>query len=554
MKRVLIIVAFLLLHIAANATNYYVKSGGNNGSAGTSWATAWAHPNKLNGSVAYGDVIYFAPARYDTVALIPTVGGLTLRCAENYDDADSGRVSTILSSGLELTSDFTLRTGSVYRYDVTISPRWNTLVADGRMAVTEDDSILMSCTSLADVSTAAGRYFYDASSDSLFVRCFGSDDPDGHTMRFSQRPAVELKNATNNITFYGLTLDMGYQATVILTYSESAVSASDSITIYGCIVQNTSGYGGGVNPALIYSGNTLGGTPSNEDEWSQRNLFRQNILRHSKANSNDYSGGAAFDFYAVQKSRIDSCTIWDCYGGPFMLKYGSSGAEQADSLIIVDNWCDGGYASLWGSGRMQNLLVARNYFVSSRVYGIDIHSTSANGAYSSFSFLNNTMWNCGSIANVIIMPTASGSCNFQYNLIFDSTTQASNTILWEVATGSEAAEQHPITCSYWDFDNNLYWFGSGSFVAGADYASGDSSCQHTGSSFANWQTDGFDLNGLVTNPKFYQSQTATPTGLSRPNSSAEINVTYDGRTHTLIGAWQPSGNPILKRYKVRHRQ
>lgn len=550
LKRVILIAAFALLHVFAYGANKYIKVGGNNSNSGDDWANAWAHPNKTNGVVTYGTNIIIGPGRFDTCSIIPTVGGLTFKCAELYDDADSGRVSTILSSGIELTSDFTLRTGSIYRYDVTVGPRWNTLVADGRMAVTEDDSVLMSCTSLAAVD-AAGKYFYDASSDSLFVRCFGSDDPDGHTMRFSQRPVVELKNATNNITFYGLTLDMGYQATVILTYSESATSASDSITFYGCIIQNTSGYGGGVNPALIYSGNTLGGTPSNEDEWSQRNLFRQNIMRHSKANSDDYSGGAAFDFYAVQKSRIDSCTIWDCYGGPFMLKYGSSGAEQADSLIIVDNWLEGGRASLWSSGRLKNLLFARNFCLSARVYAIDIHSTSANGPYESIKILNNTIWNGGSSANFIIMPEAAGSCEIKYNLDFDSTTQASSTMLWEVATGSEAPEQHPLTCSYYTIDYNMYYFGAGSFVAGIDYASGDSSCAWPGASFANWQSNGFDANGTVSNPKFLQSQTATISGLSRPNSSGEMNVTYDGRNHTLFGAWQPTSGSSESTLKVK---
>lgn len=554
--QIMIILAFIALHVVAYGADKYIKVGGNNANSGNDWANAWAHPNYTNGVVTYGTNIIIGPGRYDTVAVIPTVGGLTFKCAELYDDADSGRVSTILSSGIDLSGDFTLRTGSVYRYDVTVGPRWNTMVADGRMAVTEDDSVLMSCTSLAAVD-AAGKYFYDASTDSLFVRCFASDDPDGHTMRFSQRPVVELKNATNNITFYGLTLDMGYQATVILTYSESATSAADSITIYGCIVQNTSGYGGGVNPALIYSGNTTGGTPSNEDEWSQRNLFRNLILRHSKANSSDYSGGAAFDFYAVQKSRIDSCTIWDCYGGPFMLKYGSSGAEQADSLTIADNFCVGGRASLWSSGRIKNLLVTRNYLLSATTYAIDIHSTSANGPYESINILNNTIWNGGSGANIVIAPEAAGSCNIKYNMLFDSTTQASSTILFDIQSG-EAPEQHPLTCTYYTIDYNLYYFGSGSFVAGNDYttpSAGDSACSYLGSSFANHQANGFDVHSSVSNPKFLQSQTATVSGLSRPNSSAEMNVTYDGRNHTLFGAWQPteSGSESTLKVKVKVR-
>lgn len=522
----------MLLASTAEAATYYVKPDGDNTAAGTSWATAWKHPNKLNTAVAYGDVIYFAPARYDTVALIPTVGGLTLRCAESYDDADSGRVSTILSSGLELTNNFTLRSGSIYRYDVTISPRWNTIVADGRMAVTEDDSVLMSCTSLGAVD-AAGKYFYDASTDSLFVWSFGSDDPDLHTLRFSQRPVVELKNSTNNITFYGLTLDMGYQATVILTYSESALLASDSITIYGCIVQNTSGYGGGVNPALIYSGNTSGGTPDSAAEWSQRNLFRKNILRHSKANSSDYSGGAAFDFYAVQKSLIDSNNIWDCYGGPFMLKYGSSGAEKADSLIIAFNYCVGGRASVWASGRMKNLLVYGNTFIGATTYALDIHSTSVNGSYEGIKFWNNTFFNGGSSYSMIISPEAAGACEFKYNIDVDTISTIARTLWWKVQ-GGEAPTQSPLTCTYWTVDSNMYYFGGSSFACEFDVTA----CNHTGTNFAAWQAAGFDVNGsATTNPNFASSGTYD---LSRPSASGEMNRTYGGRTWTIYGAIQPS--------------
>lgn len=546
MKRVILIAAFAALHVFAYGANKYIKVGGNNSNSGDDWANAWAHPNKTNGVVTYGTNIIIGPGRYDTVAVIPTVGGLTFKCAELYDDADSGRVSTILSSGLELTGDFTLRSGSIYRYDVTIPPRWNTLVADGRMAVTEDDSVLMSCTSLAAVNSA-GKYFYDASTDSLFVWTNESDDPDGHTMRYSQRSVVEIKNATNNINLYGLTLDMGYQATVIVTYSESATSAADSITIYGCIVQNTSGYGGGVNPALIYSGNTQGGTPSNEDEWSQRNIFRQNILRHSKANSSDYSGGAAFDFYAVQKSILDSNRIWDCFGGPFMLKYGSSGTELADSLIIADNVCDGGRAAIWTSGRAKNLQVYGNIFANSTTYGLDVHSTSANGSYESCSFRNNTWWNCGSSYAMVISPAASGSCVFEGNLFFDSSATITRTMWWKVQ-GGEAPEQHPLTCTYWSVDKNMYWFGASSFAVEFDYgtsgASGlDSACSGTGTNFAAWQASGFDLNGVATNnPNFADSRVPSAVGLARPSASNEINLTHGGRTWTVYGAIQPAAS------------
>lgn len=543
-KRVLIFI-FLLAGIA-NATNYYVKVGGNNASAGTSWATAWEHPNKVNGSVAYGDVVYFAPGQYDTVALTPTVGGVTYRSARVHSDADSGVSATRLSSGALLSSDFTLRSGSVYRYDVTISPRWNTWVADGRMAVTEDDSVLMSCTSLADVNSA-GKYFYDASSDSLFVRSFGSDDPDNHVLRFSERPVVVFNTSINNVTFYGLTLDMGYQATVILSHSDGTSSAPDSINIIHCNVQNTSGYGGGVNPALIYSGNPAGATPSSESNWSQYNYFRGCTLRYSVANSSDYSGGAAFDWYAVQRSMADSNVIYGCYGGPIMLKFGSAGSAKALDNVFAFNRCIGGRASVWASGRQDGTLFYGNEFIGATTYALDVHSTSANGSYKSIKFWNNTFANGGSSYSMIFSPEAEGACEFKYNIVFDTAATIARTMWWKVQ-GGEAPSQSPLTCTYWTLDSNMYYFGASSFACEFDVTA----CNNTGTNFASWQAAGFDVHGsATTNPNFTASHT---NNFSRPSASGEMARTYGGQTWTVYGAKQPTaGVTPPKKLRVRAR-
>lgn len=60
----LITIFFASLAITLNATNYYVKNGGNDGAAGTSDATAWANISKVNsewlaGTFAPGDSILF---------------------------------------------------------------------------------------------------------------------------------------------------------------------------------------------------------------------------------------------------------------------------------------------------------------------------------------------------------------------------------------------------------------------------------------------------------------------------------------------------------------
>ena len=53
-----------LLPFTLGATNYYVKIGGSDASAGTSDATAWATTTKVNtewaaGTFAFGDTIFF---------------------------------------------------------------------------------------------------------------------------------------------------------------------------------------------------------------------------------------------------------------------------------------------------------------------------------------------------------------------------------------------------------------------------------------------------------------------------------------------------------------
>lgn len=62
--RKLITILFLCISLIASATDYYVKTGGNDGAAGTSDGTAWATITKVNtewaaGTFAPGDKIYF---------------------------------------------------------------------------------------------------------------------------------------------------------------------------------------------------------------------------------------------------------------------------------------------------------------------------------------------------------------------------------------------------------------------------------------------------------------------------------------------------------------
>lgn len=558
MKRFAVILTILLsFAIWSNslATTYFVKVGGNNSADGLSWANAWAHPNKTNGNINDGDTVIFAPGEWDTCYINPPDGGVAwtvYRCADdNPDDADSGRSATILRGGIRKTSWTQRGSTNIYRLDTTFPPRWNSR-QDYTICLTQDGAIGHGTSNHeggGSISTldAAGKFWYDADgTDSVFFWPYGGGDPDAYDVRISGNPVVVINNAAEGaIKFIGLTFEEGQRSVAWIAGDGFGGSsdAPDSIEFLHCNIKNAGECIGANNCGIVTFGFDSGDPPTTDNAYARYCYVRACSLSGAWAPTDDYSGGCGIEVYGAARSVFDSNVVTNVRAGGFMLKYGggTTSATQARNMVIAHNWIDYGRAGIWYGNRVDSLWIYGNYILNSGYYGIDCHSTGSDIPYNSVFIFNNTFWNAagnveGDGKSIGIAPRAGstfGDSWVKYNVIFDTAT-VYDAIGFEYR--SEAPNQTNLV-TYWSADSNLYYHGSGSFSC--EFNTG-SSC--SGTNWAAWiACQSYDAHSSsTTNPKFYQSQTQTKTGLSRPNSAAEMNYTYGGRTWTLFGAWQPT--------------
>lgn len=547
MRFLTMLATVVILSAAANGTNYYVSPrGGNNASAGTSWATAWAHPNKGNGTMVSGDVMEIAPGTYDTVYINPpnSATAFTVYACSSYTtNINAGRSNTILSAGLPLTAGWTNVTGNIWRYNALFSPRWNTL-QDYNVVLTQGDSLSLggkstlggSFASYTSWITASGMHWYDVTNDSLFFRAFGDVDPNTVSIRASISPMFYAGSTSEGaVKIVGLGLYHAQRGPVWIGNDGMSGSsdAPDSIWILHCNVR----YGGDCGPAnnagLIYGGFDSGAPPSTANAFANFIQVRACSLQYCKTPGGDYDGGGGVDTYVFSQSIFDSNYVDNCKAGGFMFKYGGgTSAGFAFANVIAFNTVVGGRAGVWAGPRQDSLMIYGNIFTGQTYMGVTIYSTGSNVPYHGrCMILNNTFVNSpgSSGYNILIAPIAesdSGMNEVKYNVASQGST--GGTIGFDVM-GGEAGAQTPVTETHWVVDSNMWYRTAGSFSC--RYSDNNGSC--SGSSFANWQAclGGYDVHGTATtNPNL--------SGYSRPSASGEMNRTYGGRTWTIYGAVQ----------------
>lgn len=544
-----LLLAFLLCVFGTTqATTYYIKPTGSNASAGTSWATAWAHPNYTNNRISTGDTVRFAPGRYDTTCIRPPRGGTswTVYACSSLTNVDSCRTTTILSGAMPVTDSWVSLPASVYRHNGTIAEVGGAWSA-GEMIVEQSGTLFAGQNTVGAVNNAQESY-YDPATDQLYIYGIGGANPTGTTVRVSQRPVVRFDYGDQDmIQFIGLTMEMGYQGTIILAHSNMGADASDSIWVMHCNVQKAGTSESGTNVATFYAGMQSGGYPTTVANLGRYNKAVACTVRSARDLA-DYSSG--IDLYAQEYFTIDSCYVGDYNNSPYSLyfgigfKFGQTGTgPRARSNIISNTTVVNSRAGIWWGSRQVDLFIYGNYILDCQYRGIDIHSTLSNLPYmGNCRIYNNTIYNCGSTVDpdageaIMISPwgqDSAGVNDIRYNVIFDTATVATYTISF-VTQGGEAPQQTPALETVWDIDSNMYWRGSaGSF--GTRFT-GNSGC--SGTNFASFQSCGFGANDVITNPIFDASHTKT---LTRISSNQEMNRTYGGKTWTRYGAWQPTG-------------
>lgn len=558
MKRIVLIAVFVALHVVANAgVKKYVHPAGDN-TTGLSWATAYTHPNRLNDSLDMGDTVYIAPNRngtavapWDTVDWRPPRGGTVWTVyTDSGDGENDGRNLTILSAGLAYTGSWSVYSGSVYVTASTIAPRWNSWYANGYMAVSRNDSI-MQCQSSLGAVDAAREYFYDQSTDLLYV--YGN--PAGHTIRYAQRQVVNFMYGDQDMMlFEDLQFNLGQDGVIALTTANmTQANGSDSIWIVGCNLKNTATYTAANNLGLVYSGSL--GYPADTLVWGSWNRLVDDSLDWAWCPDGSLSGGAGLDWYSQRRALIQDCVFGpNLKAGGMMFKYGGAGSGGRPTGNIVLN-CKilGGHTGIWFGNWLDDAIVAGTEIINPTYRGIDFHCTQATGAvYGDFALLFNTLFNCGGSDGhgVTISPKFEGLSRWEHNIVYDTISPRPPIAFAYNSDGP--ALPTPSIETYWFADYNMYYGGSTAF---ATAFTATSTC--TGTNWAAWQSCGFDLNGTSTVDPGFASTSITAPDLSRPSSSQEADTTFLGIHWTRNGAWQPEDDPeppILKRYRVRHRQ
>lgn len=545
-KLILTIAVMLPICSMANAATYYVKPDGNNASAGTSWATAWEHPNKTNASTTSGDVVYFAPGEYDTVDIRP-VAGVTYACS-------SIAIRPIFHAGRKVTGTWD-QYGATATWAIGVTPgvyEWaateqNSFCVYARVGAGTKDSLMQGEQSIAAVN-ANGEFFYNRTNDSLYVRTFDGTEPGSGEIRWASHPVVWFETENQDVVnFTGLDLRGGYQGTVVL--GTASGGGSDSITFRNCNIGFATTYDQN-NPAAIYHGATYGAALSS---WC-RFVSIVGCTVHSVNQTDDRDGphaGYGTEFYAVRNLLIDSSVFMLCNAGSVGLKMGNLDKQghYADSIWLRNSIFYGGEAAnVWVGNSCKNFEMTGCVLDGSRgafdvgFYALTSDAAAAQRIQGGCKIWNNTFINAQQALMQLTPFNANGSNSVMYNIFADTISDPG---YGDVGfRDQDYGGETPATDTYWSLDSNMHWYGAGSFDCEFQATSA-----HSGTSWAAWQAAGFDVHS-TNNVNPWLNPTTYATG----NATA-MNRTHSGRTWTVYGAIQPAeeggGSPLRVRARFR---
>jgi len=175
--KIRLIILFLSIALGLNATNYYIKTGGNDAAAGTSDATAWATLAKVNASTFYpGDSVLFR--RGDTFRgwiRFPSSGSSVNRIV--IDAYGAGAKPKIFDSKtLSSTSDWTNHSGNIWKTTATAGVYNSTVQLNdiGNLFFNNDTGWGWKKVALVDCTTQ-GDFYYNPTD--MLVYMYSTSNP-----------------------------------------------------------------------------------------------------------------------------------------------------------------------------------------------------------------------------------------------------------------------------------------------------------------------------------------------------------------------------------------
>lgn len=503
------LLAFLLCAMSANATTYYIKVGGSNASAGTSWATAWADHTHLNdGTFHGGDTVYFGPGRYKNVNIKPVAGG-TNGDKTAYLSGDG--VGTSLSIGTarlyggDSIGGWTVYGSGVYQASFT-NPSYG---AWGRTMFTlvQGDSILVQ-NSTGTMPTVPGNFYYDGTANIIYAYPYtigGVSNPNSFAMWTGNYTVVDFSTASaSNVSIVGFDIKYGKQWLIFLGSGQA-----DSSLISNCSLRYVSGPASD-NTAVIAS---YSSGITDTAGFGYRNTIRACYIDYCKQKDGGAANQAyATDFYCQMYLTVESCVVWGGHiYGENALYYKGNGLNGTPptGLTFRYNQVKGGF--VYG--------LIRIYGKQNRMY------IYGNILYNTYS---GTQDNRGLMFEGKDAVSATLPCYIYNNTAYSTTKSLS------YAYQIGEPPQTPNGSTIYVYRN----IASGWYVGIEDRQSNvivsDSNCLYDCTYMVRNFTKG--IYDISYNPGFDNLTT-----FSRTGAATECNATLpDGKPVTLYGAWQSS--------------
>ena len=512
------------------AETYYVSMTGNDNASGTSWSQAWRSTTKVSNSLNAGDTVLFGTGKWFNTQIVPPEGGGTAgwtvyACstfAAGGDGSDSWN-RTMISGGdsvLNWTQYDVSGGRNIWQASWSGSGCWSGAASnDGgsrSFMLTQNDKLLKCVLSVGDINEE-GKWTHIESSGRIYAWIENGQNPNNTEMISSCKPVFRFPSDNHKkIKLYGLDLRHGKQGVVLFTSG-----ACDSIQIIHCRLKHV-GHDFGENPAVIMS------RAKNFDgpyfKFASHILIRGCDISSSRGTAASYyeHAGTGIEMYCTKYAVVDSCYIHDVYGNGVMWK--NQDALSNDSIAVgnvvkfttFENIVEFGYV---GGNNSYKDSVYGCTFINCGEAGMDPnHGSSID--FGRHFLCNNTFYRCSMFLwNRYPMISNDSTCQFKYNIMYSN--EADNPPDYY----GNWVRMGPGQAGY-QIDYNIWYDPASSF-------DGLSTC---GSSWSAWQSCGFDQHGAIANPGFAN---VSANNFSRPSSTAEINVTYGGKTWTRIGAWQP---------------
>ncbi len=380
-------------------------------------------------------------------------------------------------------------------------------------------------SSLAGVN-AAGKFFHNLSTNTIYAWPFGNVNPNSSEMLCSCKPPVIFESENqDHVLFFGLDFRMGKQGTIVWR------AGADSIAFSHCNLSRTANLEL-ANAAVIMSSHFVSNySQSSRNLWGRFNSFTSCSVSVASAEQSgvyQHNGSGAI-LYDQDRAVFDSCVFYQLPGDGVMFKLSYTDPTSAHGEFNVVRHCTFENIEGFGvdiyTGNYRDSIYG-NTFINNEYAGIQIGGGEVDPSDWGYHFIaNNTFYRCN-IAAQYRDPDDSLKGVFLYNVIYDMEYNPSNENYFMTLTRPGHTTDDKVTV-----DSNIWFDPSNSF----------SGRLKTGAvNWTGWRNAGFDARGTWANPNLADPGNRD---FSRPSSAQEMNRTYGGKTWTRYGAWQPPSGP-----------